>query len=82
MSRLIDADLLLNDKNKKMVGEYVYNLMHCLVSDMPTVKAIPIDRVKQIREEIEERVKSLEWKQKCVDEILEIIDKAIKEVNE
>ena len=101
MSRLIDADKLLeygacpNDCNGTTTCAEDYEHLHCPVrvfdiesiNDAPTVKAIPLDKVKQAIEEIANKYDDLanawcereEGRNEAILEVLEILDKLIAE---
>ncbi len=93
MSRLIDTDKLdetiinLNDKGWDITRSE-YKRLGAILFEMPTVKAIPIEKLKQIRRELDElpiyiaKFTDCTEIHICKDSVLEIIDKAIKEVSE
>lgn len=85
MSRLIDADELLEEIN--IWCECVDGA--CLLKNAPTVKAIPLDRIKKAREEIDEldgefltiydgTNKLGSGKYVYIEAVLEILDKLIE----
>jgi len=52
--RLIDADSLIDELAREPMNTRTYSRASGLIMEEPTVKAIPLDKVKQAREEIEE----------------------------
>lgn len=97
--RLIDANILELDADwdKYEDGFTAYSEMQ--IDNAETVKAIPLDRVEQIRAEIESRLQGvnialdvlakdhaliprMEGAKITLEELLEIIDKALKALNE
>lgn len=77
--RLIDADKLLHQGYDCVVDGISYDSCNKSmdIEDIPTVKAIPLDRIKQAREEMEIASYS-----KGYDDVLEILDKLIAESEE
>ena len=75
MGRLIDADLLPLDK----IDDANYGSNYIRIA--PTVDAIPRERIEQMVAEIEARLRHLDWRQKAVTDIADIIHKYTKEQN-
>lgn len=86
--RLIDADkfeafVIRTNGDEEFVNGVQYVLEK--IDNAPTVKAIPLERVEQIRNEIERKAHSGQWSDATMYGMLKavaIIDKAIKEVSE
>lgn len=92
MSRLIDTSELHNvvtrrkDEYGRLAVE-VDNIVEEMVKETPTVKAIPLDKIKKAREEISKQFVDLqdgseEWRSyvnEAVLECVEILDKLIAE---
>jgi hypothetical protein len=75
MSRLIDADELLKQIN--IWCDCVDGA--CLLKDASTVKAIPLDRIKQAKEEIQKlRGCSCSCSDGIIDDVEDILDKLIE----
>ena len=86
MSRLIDATEL-NGYKFGLISTYAQELFHDTINSAPTIKAIPLDKVKKAREEISKQFVDLqdgseEWRSyvnETVLECIEIMDKQIAE---
>ena len=60
--RIIDADKLITDMNNRAEEEYLeFRDIRNMVQFALTVKAIPLDKIKQIREEINAEYKEAEF---------------------
>ena len=88
MSRLIDADKLITDMNTRAEEEYLeFRDIRNMVEYAPTIHAIPLDKVKKAREEIEKNAYSESvygdfyagTQVVSMDLVFEILDKLIKE---
>lgn len=85
MSRLIDATEL-NGYKFGLISPYAQKLFHNTINSAPTIKAIPLDKIKEAREEITKQFVDLqdgseEWRSyvnETVLECVEIMDKLIE----
>ena len=79
--RLIDADSLIKELAREPMNTRTYSRASGLILEEPTVKAIPLDKVKQAREEIykkhQEVLSKYGWSNLNIS--LEILDKLIAE---
>jgi hypothetical protein len=78
MSRLIDADMLSPDRDYYYNGGY--DAVSCQQIDYaPTVKAIPLNRIKKAREEIQKlRGCSCSCSDGIIDDVEDILDELIE----
>lgn len=81
MSRLIDADELELDTEWSDYYDGFVSYSQSQINEAEEVKAIPLDKVKQAREEIENLTP---WDEGLVEmhEVLSVLDKLIEEVEE
>lgn len=87
--RLIDADMLSPDRDYYDNSPYSgYDAVSCQqIDSAKTVKAIPLDRIKQARKDMENKYDDLanawcereEGRNEAILEVLEILDKLIAE---
>lgn len=59
MSRLIDA-IELNGYKFGLISTYAQELFHDTINSAPTIKAIPLDKVRQAREKIASSLNGLD----------------------
>ena len=79
MSRLIDATEL-NGYKSGLISTYAQELFHDTISSAPTIKAIPLDKVKQARAEIKTYKHGNGNMYTCgLNKAVEILDKLIAE---